>query len=395
MWSGNPVGGVSGSALRAAVAAVGVGIAAACAGSAASAGTTVLVDGLSNPRGITLGEDGSVYIAEAGSGGTIPLGEAGPGGAAFLGETGRILKFGPGGLEVVIDALPSIAPAGGGDATGPHDVAFNAAGDLFVVIGLGGGEELRDTAAASLPSGTLLGQLVQVGSGGSITAIADILDIEAALNPDGGMIDSNPYGLVSTPGGFFVADAGANAVFHLDLLGNLVDTTAFPPSPNPLPFGPPMYEAVPTQLAVAPDGTVLVAQLTGFPFPEGGAQVFALADAAATAVAGGLTYLTDLAVDADGTLYALEFDSDGFAGPGTSGALVRLNPDGSQTLIASGLVEPTGLAIDPSGGFYITTGGASAGQGALVHVVPSPAAAWAGLSLMLPLIARRRRGRTH
>jgi hypothetical protein len=33
-------------------------------------------------------------------------------------------------------------------------------------------------------------------------------------------------------------------------------------------------QAVPTSVAVAPDGAYYVGQLTGFPFPVGGARVF-------------------------------------------------------------------------------------------------------------------------
>jgi hypothetical protein len=58
--------------------------------------------------------------------------------------------------------------------------------------------------------------------------------------------------------------------------------------------------------------------------------------------------LTDIAFGADGSLYALEYDSNGLLAPGSGGALWKVAADGSRSLVFSdGLVSPTGLAIGP------------------------------------------------
>ena len=64
-------------------------------GSAALGTKTVVVGGLTNPRGLTFDKDGAIYVAEAGTGGTTStvgqcLQVPAPGGPVFSGRTGRI-----------------------------------------------------------------------------------------------------------------------------------------------------------------------------------------------------------------------------------------------------------------------------------------------------------------
>jgi glucose/arabinose dehydrogenase len=50
---------------------------------------------------------------------------------------------------------------------------------------------------------------------------------------------------------------------------------------------------------------------------------------------------------------------------------VRVNLDGSRTVIAStGLTRPGGVARGPDGSLYVTINSASAGDGAVVRIVP-------------------------
>ena len=77
---------------------------------------------------------------------------------------------------------------------------------------------------------------------------------------------------------------------------------------------------------------------------------------------------------ADGSLYALEYDSNGLLNPGSGGALWKVAADGSRSLVFSdGLADATGLAIGPDG-FYVSNFGASSGQGEvlLITAVPEP-----------------------
>ena len=84
-------------------------------------------------------------------------------------------------------------------------------------------------------------------------------------------------------------------------------------------------QAVPTGVVVGPDGYYYVSQLTGFPFPIGGAKIFRVNPRTGVVhdVRVRLHNAMDLAFGPDGTLYVLEIDHDSLfppAGPST-GAL--------------------------------------------------------------------------
>src|SRR5437868_289034 len=113
---------------------------------------TVVAKKLNNPRELTFGPDGALYVAESGSGGTIKCvtPPAPPGAKAeksCLGLTGKIIKIKDGVKSTVLSGLPSVGGHGAG--TGPHDMAFTADGDLLVAMGLGGGPGLRDGRGAT------------------------------------------------------------------------------------------------------------------------------------------------------------------------------------------------------------------------------------------------------
>ena len=102
----------------------------------------------------------------------------------------------------------------------------------------------------------------------------------------------------------------------------------FPNMNMPHPFIPgaivPM-QAVPTGVVVGPDGATYVSQLTGFPFPVGGAKVFRIdpRSGAVSTYATGFTMGMDLAFGRDGTLYVVEIDSNSLLQPGSEGASGR------------------------------------------------------------------------
>ena len=63
----------------------------------------VVADGLDNPRGVMIADDGSVYVAEAGVGGETCLGEGEE--AGCYGPTGAITRVSADGVERVIEGL--------------------------------------------------------------------------------------------------------------------------------------------------------------------------------------------------------------------------------------------------------------------------------------------------
>jgi sugar lactone lactonase YvrE len=72
-------------------------------------------------------------------------------------------------------------------------------------------------------------------------------------------------------------------------------------------------DAVPTSVALGPDGDYYVGQLTGFPFPIGGANIYRVPAEGGTPeiVATGFTHIVDLAFGPDGSLYVLEIATNG------------------------------------------------------------------------------------
>ena len=332
--------------------------------------------GLDSPRHLRFGADGALYVPEAGHGGDtcVPEGDN----DRCIGATGAITRVTDATLdraagamqEHIVDDLVSVALDDQSDGTGPHDVAWDDAGNLMVIVGLGNNPSVRDPAG---PFGALsenLGQLVQVAADGSWTNVVDVAAHEAAENPDGGEIDSNPYALTRVDDGYLVADAGANALLHVADNGDITTVAVFPNRMVEFPPGSgnmmPM-QAVPTSVAVGPDGAYYVGQLTGFPFPVGGANVWRVVEGEEpTVYAGGFTNIVDLAFDGD-TLYVLEITANGLLSGDPTGALIRVDAAGHKAVLAShGVDFPGGVAVGDDGYLYVTTW---AGQGHMMGSV--------------------------
>lgn len=338
---------------------------------AAQASIQVIASGLDNPRGIALGPDGALYVVEAGRGGSsaLCLSDPGlPGVPKCYGATGAVTRItGLNQQQRIVTGLPSFAPTNGQDATGPHDIGFGME-RTWLTIGLGADPAIR---GPFLAAGIRLGSLVRVLPNGQWDYVVDIAAHEVAANPDGGLVDSNPYGLLVTNDRAIVADAGANALLQIASTGVISTLATFPARTSPPPV-----QSVPTTVVQGPDGSLFVGELTGAPFPVGAARVYRVPSTGGTptVVATGFTNIIDIALGPNGVGYVLEHDADGIIpplGPGVNGRLVRVNADGTQTVIASaGLVKPGGLAIGPDGSIYVTTNSTAAGEGQVVRIVP-------------------------
>src|SRR5687767_3360487 len=85
-----------------------------------------------------------------------------------------------------------------------------------------------------------------------------------------------------------------------------------------------------------------VGQLTGFPFPVGGANVYRVPAGGGTPQvhASGFTAIIDILFGPDGSLYVLQIAANGLLGAFSSGdwtgALIQVMPDGTRTEIAGG-----------------------------------------------------------
>jgi hypothetical protein len=341
---------------------------------------TPVMSGLDNPRGLAFGPKGALYVAEAGRGGyglvdcsvsPLPL-------FCFTGSGGTIRSYGPTGAisrllkgvqERVVTGLPSQARATDGTlGIGPHDVAFLGPdiASPYVTIGLQQPPALRDT----FPFLSGMASLARIERSGGATFVADLGAFEAANNPDGGVLDTNPYGLLAVPDGHVLTDAGANSLLHVDPNGDISTFAVFQSRPSGR-----STDSVPTSVAVGPDGAYYVGELAP---GAGTANVYRVVPGepprlipASEACLGGFTTIIDIAFDDEGNLYVLQI------GPGS---LIRITRDenqpgdtcdqfraGTRTTIVSGLTAPTSVAFG-HGALYVSNNGASPGIGEVLRV---------------------------
>jgi hypothetical protein len=346
-----------------------------------------LAEGLTFPHGIEVGDE-AVYVTD---GGMEPA--PGPDDCVVVGEgeeaseycfvnSGRIVMADDAGQTVVVDGLPG--------TTG--DVVVGDDGTFYVLTGLGGDPTILRAAAGDLMNG--YGALLEVDPAtGDWTVIADVAAYEAEANPDGGLIDSNPYSLLMVDDGFLVVDAGMNAVVHVSMTGEITTVAVFdarmvdaPPFLELPPGTQIPMESVPTSIAVGPDGAYYVSELTGFPFEVGASRVFrmedtngdgdALDEGELTVAHSGFTALVDLAFDSNGELWVLSIAKEGLLAAedpenpaGFVSALIHVGADGTQTEILAGqLMAASGLAAGSDGALYVTNFGVMPGMGELARI---------------------------
>jgi sugar lactone lactonase YvrE len=316
--------------------------------------------GLNHPRGLTWDPNGNLVVATEGTGN-------GDGAIWRLSDrNGNGWIDNESEVKPVAVNLPSWAfPEGEGEILGPSGVTYGADGTLYAVTG--GGDDPYSTQSFALWSSSAPNN--STNQLRTINPYAHFGQYEWAQNPDGAQLDSDPYSVVvDADGNAYVNDAAANDTLKVAPDGTITTYAVYPPVEVPaelgLPF--PVTDAVPTGLAVGPDGALYVSLLTGFPFSEGASMVYRLEDldgdgnamgaGEMTVYADGLTTSTALAFDADGNLLATEFrgpltDPTGQA-IATGDVVEWVN--GAWQTVADGLVTPTGLTVGPDGTIYVS-----------------------------------------
>jgi hypothetical protein len=390
----------------------------------------VVAEGLDTPRGIDIASDGSLWVAAAGANGDTCMDDG-----FCYGPTGAILHITDGDVQKVIEGLPSAGSEM--EVGGVSDVALIDDENFYFIMNLGTDPGDR---VGMPPELATAGWLMHGSSDGTVEPVADISAFESTDDPDaeftGGQPDSNPFSVAVGDGGVAVADAGGNDLLLVDDSGTVSLAALFPPTmhefskallaqmgPPPEGEGGPPAEsaapaasdvpaesaapaegeemaseapadgaggdsdmvsipvqAVPTSVVVGPDGAYYVGQLTGGPFPIGGASVFRVVPGEdPTVYATGFTNIIDLGFASDGTLYVAEIVHDGLMGvfggeAPPVGAVLSVPPGGGDpTVVASGeqVMAPGGLAVGADGSVYVTTGTIMGpGAGAVIKITP-------------------------
>jgi len=349
------------------------GPAATSPGSAASASvslastTTVVMSGLNSPRGLSWGPEGGLYVAEAGTsaitGPCIPFLEGPTLNTKCYSGTGSVSRLWKGSQTRVVTGLASTLIVQSGFASGPQDISFSGRGNGIVAIGWGGDPALRPSLGEAA---TTAGSLIQLQPSGTWRVVADVSAFEGSTNPAGGMIDSNPYGVLAESGRTFVTDAGGNSLLEVAPTGAISLVAIFPTTAAPPPFN--QSEAVPTRVKRGPDGALYVSTLSGAPFLAGSAAIYRVIPGQSPAVyLGGFKTITDFAFAPDGSVYVLQFATAAvfFGGPG---ALIHVATNGVRSIITSALSQPTGVVVGPDGSVYVSNRGTSAGSGEVLRI---------------------------
>jgi hypothetical protein len=329
---------------------------------------TVVMRGLDNPRGLAFAKTGdhrrhgrglAVYVAEAGRGGTLRCAEIR--GTVCVGRTGAVSRYWRGRQERVVEGLPSYAPfvtGASAGAIGPHDVSFDGRRG-YVVIGLAAHPDER----AAL--GEKFGWIARFSPSGAVTFEVDVSDHEKQANPDGGPVESNPFGLLEGAGRQVVTDAAGNTLLQVGPTGAISTRAVFPSRTQGR-----VTDAVPTSVATGPDGAYYVGELTGGPFIPGEANLWRVAPGQAPQVyCAGFSFIIGVDFDRRGNLYVLE-QASGPGGPfaGTAGRLLRVGRDCRRTPVATGLPAPTSVAIGPDRRAYVSINGTSAAIGEVIRI---------------------------
>jgi hypothetical protein len=269
-----------------------------------------------------------------------------------------------------------------GIATAPSDTLYVAdAGQGIVdadtgrlVAALPGVNDVAPIGRSSMWAVTTVDQRTDAAvhrvEGGSVTTIASTIAFENAVDPagDGTAEGSNPFDLARLTGGqMLVADAAGNSLLFVHQ-NKGIDWVATFPARTDVPCPPGFCEgtvpfpvhAVPTSVAIGPDGAYYVGELTGFPFTPGFSRVWRIepgtrhADCATSSACSivwdDFTAIIDLQFGPDGRLHVAQLDDAGAGafeeGVGVGGSIRACDvTTGDCDVVASGIPMLTAIAF--------------------------------------------------
>lgn len=296
----------------------------------------VVATHLNNPRQLSLLANGELLVAEAGRGGSMCSEEG------CIGTTGAISKVAhPWSAHnqwptKIAKGLPSSAGPDGGFAGGSAGVSNRGLGSVYIAM-----TYAPPDAVVGLPSSKYLGKLLRADKHGRFHIRADITKVELEQNPDGDIVESNPYAVLALPDREIVADAAGNTIIQ-KYHGK---ASVFAVLPNH--HG---RHAVPTSLALDPDGTVWVGDLNG-ENPDTARVWHLSATGEILGWVGGFTTITGVAVDQAGTLYVSELFAGG-SETAPPGRVTMVPKHGSRW--STDVPFPAGIAVDDYNRVYVS-----------------------------------------
>jgi len=285
---------------------------------AGESGPRVVISGLGGPRGITVGPDGRLYVADA--------------------RARSIVRIDPttGESSVIADAVAEPRNSAGGVV----DVAF-LDGGLFALVTLGVAED-----------GSREAGVYRIDEAGGRHLVADLgafsrdnppqLEVQVATGVQ--------FALQPHDGGFLVTDGHHNRVLRAALDGEVTEVVA-------------LGNVVPTGLAVVA-GRVFLGLAGPIPHaPEDGqVLVFDSALSQLTVVAAGAPLLVDVEPGPDDEVYVLAQGEHSGVSKGSpaipdTGTLFRVSEAGALEVVAGGLDRPTSMAIIGDSAYVVTLAG--------------------------------------
>ena len=320
---------------------------------------SVVAGGLINPLGFTFDSDGRMIVAESGLGGENVAAEDVPEpiGPYRGGPTGQVSQIESGCPAPLVSGLSS-ARGADGQTLGPADVAV-IADQIYVLLSGGGAAHGNPDQPAGIYNVTTGSPVLVADLGGWLRANPVSTPPESGLDPDGewaGMAaDLDGAGLV-------VVESNSEQVVRVGLDGSIsriADLSA--------------ENQTPAAIAIAPDGSIYVGNLGSPPYATGSAAVIKIDSGGESEVAwSGLTMVTGVAVDPQGTLYATELSASRDRPPviqAGTGRIVRQTGGDTSEEVVTQLNLPTALRFGPDGALYVSLPlvGADGGSGQVLR----------------------------
>jgi len=307
---------------------VGVSSVAAAKNPPGELSATLLVTGLEELQGSTVGPGGALYV-------TAPL-------------TGSIWRVDPktGNVTLFASGLPARIP----------DPFFIGSGVVDVVFSGGTAYSLVTGVAPDLEGDDIVG-IYRMDNPNSFTVIADLGAFSEANPPatDFFVPTGFQYAIDIFRNEFIVTDGHHNRVLHVTSDGQITELVAF-------------GNVVPTGIDTR-GNTVFVGQAGPIPHTPETSRVlsFTLKSLTPELVASGaglsdIGLLADVEFGPGGTLYAIlqgfwDGPFEGTPALPNTGALVKVNPDGTFDIILDGLNQPTSLEFIGNTAYVVTING--------------------------------------